>query len=185
MCLCVWVRVCVRTWPNYSAWFKIYNGTQLLTVTKCLPNRLPRQTPSRKSTSNKIDNNWQLVARPSSFFFLRLLLLTEAGNAPQIAKFDLTRLVFHCRRWQINFILFYSILFYAIFTLSSYSFAGNWQQFSLHFSHFLWLCVDYNKCEFPLAISVQCDCEFSYAFALWSASKLGLSRVRAWSGLIF
>lgn len=145
----------------------------------------PGTPPREKAHQTKLITIGSSLARSFSFFFLRLLLLTEAGNAPQIAKFELTRLVSHCRPWQINFILFYSILFYAIFTLSSYSFAGNWQQFSLHFSHFLWLCLDYNKCEFPLAISVQCGCEFSYAFALWSASKLGLSRVRAWSGIIF
>lgn len=52
------------------------------------------------------------LLRSAFVFFLRLLLLTEAGNAPQIAKFELARLVSSPIVVLGKLILFYFIPFH-------------------------------------------------------------------------
>lgn len=115
----------LRTCANYFAWFKIHNKTRsaLNCHTKCLPNRLSLSlslSSSRKSTSNKIDNNWQLA----SSCLLRSVM-AETGNAPQIAKFELVSSLALVLSKLILF-LFYFILFHfiSLFAIFFFFFAG-------------------------------------------------------------
>lgn len=98
----------------------------LLTVTQsaCLIVSLSlalSPSSSRKSTSNKIDNNWQLA----SSCLLRSVM-AETGNAPQIAKFELvSSLVSRLEQINFIFILFHFIPFH--FTLCYLLFLLCWE----------------------------------------------------------